>query len=193
MARLKKTVTLSELAPGVLKKADKTGRRYGAMAVDAWPTVVGDEIARHTRSFALRDDHELVVYVDGAAWANQLSLMADDIRLRLNAHLGENAVKSLRFTVSRKVADQAATESLETDTEAFYVSESQTPVALDSVELEQARHVAAADTNAPERPDRFVHDLALLAERRRHNADNRLPCANPGRLLREARGCDGTL
>ena len=144
MARLKKTVTLSEITPDVLKRADRAGRRYGALAVDAWPTVVGEEVARHTRSFALRDDHELVVHVDGAAWANQLSLMADDIRLRLNAHLGENAVKSLRFTVSRQVAEHRATVVLESDTETFYAPEPQTRVALDDVELEQARHVASA-------------------------------------------------
>lgn len=144
MARLKKTVTLGEITPDVLKKADKAGRRYGALAIDAWPAVVGDEVARHTRSFALRDDHELVVHVDSAAWANQLSLMADDIRLRLNAHLGENAVRSLRFTVSRKVAEHRAIGALETDTETYYAPEPQTSIALDDVELEQARHVAAA-------------------------------------------------
>lgn len=157
MARLKKTVTLGEIAPNVLKRADKSGRRYGAMAIDAWPAVVGDEIARHTRSFALRDDHELVVYVDGAAWANQLSLMADDIQHRLNAHLGENAVRSLRFTVSRKVAEHTAREAIETTTEEFYAPELQTPVVLDTVELEQARHVAAAIR------DPGLRELALKA------------------------------
>lgn len=157
MARLKKTVALGEIAPNVLKRADKSGRRFGAMAIDAWPSVVGDEIARHTRSFALRDDHELVVYVDGAAWANQLSLMADDIQHRLNAHLGETAVKSLRFTVSRKVAEHTATEALEATTEEFYAPERQTPVGLDSIELEQARHVAAAIRD-PE-----LRELALKA------------------------------
>lgn len=144
MARLKKTVVLREIAPDVLGKADKKGRRYGAMAVNAWPVVVGEEIARHTRGFALREDHELVVFVDGPAWANQLSLMADDIQQRINAHLGQNAVKSLRFTVSRAVAQQGAVQAAEEDAGTYYLPEPQTPAALDGVELEQARHVAAA-------------------------------------------------
>lgn len=144
MARLKKTVTLGEITPDVLKRADKAGRRYGALAVDAWPTVVGGEVARHTRSFALRDNHELVVHVDSAAWANQLSLMADDIRLRLNTYLGEDAVRSLRFTVSRKVSEQKVTGALESEVETFYTPESQTRIPLDDVELQQAAHVAAA-------------------------------------------------
>jgi len=144
MSRLKKTVRLSELAPDVLRRADKAGRRYGAQAIEAWPTVVGAEVARHTRGFALRDHHELVVHVDSAAWANELSLMADDIRLRLNAHLGEDAIESLRFTVSRKVAEHRAVAALEAEADGFYAPEPQTPVPLDEVELEQARHVAAA-------------------------------------------------
>lgn len=147
MSRLKRTVKLSDIAPDVLRRADKAGRRYGAQAVGAWPTVVGEEVARHTRGFALRDHHELVVHVDSAAWANQLSLMADDIRLRLNAHLGENAIESLRFTVSRQVAEHRAAVALEAEAEGFYAPEPQTPVSLDEVELEQARHVAAAIRN----------------------------------------------
>lgn len=155
MARLKKTVVLREIAPDILDKADKKGRRYGAMAVGVWPVVVGDEIARHTRGFALREDQELVVSVDGAAWANQLSLMADDIQQRLNAHLGENAVRSLRFTVSRTVAEQTTTQTAEEGVEAFYLPEPQTPAPLDGVELEQARHVASAVRNPA------VRELAL--------------------------------
>lgn len=144
MARLKKTVRLRELAPTVLKKADRTGRRSGALAVNAWPDVVGDEVARHTHGFALRGDGELVVFVDGAAWANQLSLMADEIQQRMNEHLGETGVRSLRFTVSKNVNERVTWEAHIDAAEDFYTPDEHTPVSLDPVELEQARHVAAA-------------------------------------------------
>ena len=176
MARLKKTVTLGEITPDILKRADKAGRRFGARAVDAWPAVVGQDVARHTQSFALRDDHELVVHVDSAAWANQLSLMSDDIRLRLNAHLGENAVRSLRFTVSKRVTEQRVSEALEADIETSYMPEPQNPVALDDVELEQARHVAAA-IHDPELRDQalkvMVKDLEQKKGARLKRAEKR--------------------
>lgn len=144
MARLKKIAPLSDLAPAVLKKADRAGHRYGVMAVEAWPVVVGEEINRHTRGFALRDNHELVVFVDSGAWANQLTLMADDLQVRLNAHIGKNAVNSLRFTVSRKVAERRAEETMQATTDAFYTPDTMSPAPLDTIELEQARHVATA-------------------------------------------------
>jgi hypothetical protein len=148
MARTKRTLPLAELAGGVLKRADKQGKRHGALAVNAWREVVGDEIARHTRGFALRDDRELIVFVDGAAWANQLSLMSDELRARLNSHLGEKSVSSLRFTVSRKVADEVGWEQLSRNTEDYYAHEVSVAVPLDEIELGQAEQVARTVKNA---------------------------------------------
>ncbi|MDO8941702.1 MAG: DUF721 domain-containing protein [Desulfobacterales bacterium] len=142
MARMKKTLPLGDLVSGVLKRADKQGKRYGALAVNAWREVVGDEIARHTRGFALRDGRELIVFVDSAAWANQLSLMSDDLQTRLNSHLGEKSVSSLRFTVSRKVADEVGWEELSRAAEEYYAREANTPLPLDDIELGQVAQVA---------------------------------------------------
>lgn len=148
MARMKKTLSLGDLASNVLKRVDKQGRRHGASAVTAWREVVGDEIARHTRGFALRDDRELVVFVDSAAWANQLSLMSDELQTRLNSHLGEKSVSSLRFTVSRKVADEVGWEELSRSTKDYYSHEVITAVPLDDIEREQAEQVARMVKNA---------------------------------------------
>lgn len=148
MARTKKTLPLRALASGVIRKADTAGRRYGSLTVEAWPKVAGDEIARHTRGFALRDNQEFVVFVDGAAWANQLSLMSEDLRQRLNTHLGDNAVKTLRFTVSRAVAEATTREGVEQAAEEYYTPEVPDPAPLDEVELEQAKHVATAVRDA---------------------------------------------
>lgn len=102
MARLKRTADINELAKRVLGRADRHGKRAGAAAVGSWNEVAGAEIAKRTRGFALRDGGELVVFVESAAWANQLSLMSQDLLERLNNHLGENQVTSIRFTVSRR-------------------------------------------------------------------------------------------
>jgi len=118
------------------------------MAVSAWREVVGEDVARHTRGFALRDDRELIVFVDGAAWANQLSLMSDELRERLNSHLGEDSVRTLRFTVSRKVTDEVGWEELSRDTEDYYSHEVMHPMPLDDIELGQAAQVARMVKNA---------------------------------------------
>ena len=145
--RSRKTRDLGEVAAGVLKRADKGGRRFGAQAVSAWSEVAGAEIARHTRGFALRGDRELVVFVDSAAWANQLTLMASDLLAQLEAYLGQKTVTSLRFTVSRKVNDEIVWEADAMDTEAFYASEKSPRVPLDHTEIQQAAHVAAVIKN----------------------------------------------
>ena len=142
MTRMKKTLPLGDIVSGVLKRVDRLDKRHGARAVTAWREVVGEEIARHTRGFALRENRELVVFVDGAAWANQLSLMSDELKTRLNTHLGEKSVSSLRFTVSRKVADEVGWEELSRETEGYYAHEVVTPAPLDDIELGQAAQVA---------------------------------------------------
>jgi hypothetical protein len=130
----------------VLKAADKRGRRFGAAAVNAWDEVVGPEIAAHTRGFALREDKELVVLVDSSAWANQLSLMSMDILGRLNTHLGNESVKSLRFTVSRDAKKEHVITPVGV-TEQVTVADSTPPIALDHVESAQAESVAAVVKN----------------------------------------------
>lgn len=141
---MKKTLRFDEAAARVLRKVDKHGKRHSASAVNAWADVVGSDIAVHTRGFALRENQELVVFVDSGAWANQLSLMSSDLLVRLNEHIGEEAVRSLRFTVSRKVKEGALTAAAETDAEDFYAHEEDTPSALTEIELAQATSIASA-------------------------------------------------
>lgn len=142
MRRKGSTRQLGDVVDQVLKRADKAGKRHGARAVEAWPEVAGAEIARRTRGFALREDGELVVFVDSAPWAHQLSLMADDLLERMNANLGEKAVRSIRFSVSRKAKDGFAWEAGPSIAEVQDSPDEPVPP-LDEVELQQIRHVAS--------------------------------------------------
>ncbi|MRS13231.1 MAG: DUF721 domain-containing protein [Actinobacteria bacterium] len=184
MARAKKTRPLGEIVPEVLKRADKSGRRYGALAVNAWGAVAGDEIARHTRGYALRENREMVVFVDTAAWASQLSLMSEDLKERLNAHLGENAVRSLRFTVSRKVKEETEWRSAADQEERFYDPEIVAPSPLDEIELAQAAQVADA-VRDPELKDAalraMVRDLEQKKGARRGVTQRPLKSLSDGR------------
>lgn len=144
MARRKQMIGWGDEAARVLKRADPKGRRHGARAVTAWREVVGPEIARRTRGFAVRNNRELVVFVDTAAWATQLSLMSEELLERLNSHLGHNEVTHIRFTVSRSVDTEATWQTIEDDVDAFYQAEDTEPLPLSATELMQAEHVAQA-------------------------------------------------
>ena len=135
-------MSIGDVAERVLKKADPAGKRHGARAVAAWAEVVGPEIARHTRGFAVREGGELVVFVDGNAWANQLALMSEDLRSALNSHIGSEQVRSLRFTVSRKVAEERQWMATQDAAEGFYETADAPPVPLDDTEREQAVAIA---------------------------------------------------
>lgn len=139
MSRYKRSMGFEEVAQNLVRRIDKAGKRHSARAVLAWDEVAGPEISRHTRGFALRDDHELVVLVDSAPWAQQLSLMSSEFITRLDSVLGEGSVKSIRFTVSKNVGIPMAAPA-EGDSPA---TEAQA-VALDETERAQVAYLAAA-------------------------------------------------
>ncbi len=142
--RAKKSQSIGDAAEVVLRRIDKTGKRHNARVVGVWSGVVGPDIARHTKGFAFRENRELVVFVDTAAWANELSLMASDLTERINTHIGEDVVRSLRFTVSRVVSVERAWEETIASADETYEPEPIEPEALSEIEVAQAQHVAAA-------------------------------------------------
>lgn len=174
MAREKKTVDFGGIADRVIGKADRKGKRHGAGAVLAWREVAGEAIASHTKGFALREKGELVVFVDSAAWANQLALMSSDLIDRLNSVVGQGSVKSIRFTVSRRVAEEAMWGALTEDEGGPTENHEPDPVALDETEARQAAYVANAvgDPELREVALRvMVRDLELKKARRLKRAE----------------------
>jgi len=154
MARVKKTLLVGDVAQGVIGKADPLGKRFSSRVVAAWNDICGDVVANHTRGVAFRDG-ELIVSVDSPAWANELSVMADSFRSALAAHLGQDLVRSIRFTVSRHVQAEKARESAESDVAEFYKPDDEVRVALSDVEHSQAVYVSQAV------PDERLREIAL--------------------------------
>lgn len=64
----------------------------------AWPTLVGEQVAAHSRPVRLRDG-TLSLLVDQSAWATQLRLLEADLLVRLAERLGAGVVTSLRVRV----------------------------------------------------------------------------------------------
>lgn len=63
-----------------------------------WAGVVGPQLARHTRALEIKRG-VLHVQVRNSAWANQLAYLETDILARLNAAIGSQAVKDIRWVV----------------------------------------------------------------------------------------------
>jgi predicted nucleic acid-binding Zn ribbon protein len=60
-----------------------------------WAQIVGPDLAAHTAPDGLVDG-ELTVMADSTAWATQLRLLAAELVRKLNAELGDGAVRRVK-------------------------------------------------------------------------------------------------
>jgi predicted nucleic acid-binding Zn ribbon protein len=73
-----------------------------ARAQQLWPAVAGAVVAAESEPVSERDA-VLTVRCTSAVWAQELELLAPDIRARLNSALApEGTVSKLRFTVAER-------------------------------------------------------------------------------------------
>lgn len=69
-----------------------------ASVVEAWPDLVGPQIAKVTRALAITSEATLLVRVATHAWATELTLMTPRILTRINGSRKER-VERIRWTV----------------------------------------------------------------------------------------------
>jgi hypothetical protein len=90
-----------------------------ARLTEAWPTVVGDAIARQAWPVRIGRDGTLHVATASATWASELTLLGDGILDRLRERLGPEAPAALRCAVgpvpepAGQLHDPAPSEPLE--------------------------------------------------------------------------------
>ena len=92
-----------DIAREALSQMMPTARRAEVRACMAWPDAVGSEIAAQTRPMHMRQG-AMTVAASNAAWATELGYLAEELKEQLNAALGTEAVKSLRFVVRPQAA-----------------------------------------------------------------------------------------
>jgi len=65
-------------------------------AVDCWEAVVGEKVA--AKSYPLKiTAGVLYIKTESPVWSQQLSLMAEELKQKMNEHLGQATVKQIRF------------------------------------------------------------------------------------------------
>jgi len=66
----------------------------GAGVLARWESLVGEQVAAHSRPTQLRDG-ELVIEAESTAWATQLRLLSRTLTKRLSEQLGADVVRTL--------------------------------------------------------------------------------------------------
>jgi hypothetical protein len=102
---LSETHALNLVLEELVARNDPDGKRTrtGHGLREVWAGVVGESVAAQTHSVFLRTGGELVVGVTTSVWAAELSLFVTEYQRRLNLALGEEAIHSIRFRVSKRL------------------------------------------------------------------------------------------
>jgi predicted nucleic acid-binding Zn ribbon protein len=72
-----------------------SGRLAGGEVFGRWRTLVGEDIAEHTKPVALQDG-ELTVQAESTAWATQLRLLQRQILKRISDGVGQDVVRRIK-------------------------------------------------------------------------------------------------
>jgi predicted nucleic acid-binding Zn ribbon protein len=95
--RMGKPSRVADVLPGYLDRAGIAERVAQAGVLDAWPALVGPQIARVASAETVTADGTLFVRVASAAWRQELSLMTPDIIARINAGRKQGRVARIRW------------------------------------------------------------------------------------------------
>lgn len=147
-----------------------------AAAVLLWPEVVGEQIAAVTEPERVRDG-VLYVIARTHTWAFELTFHRQQILKGLNARLGRNAIKEIRFRPGAIPAGAAAPPPEPAPADADLAAVELTPAEVEAVERE-AIQVADSDLQA------LVRRM-LTNERKRavwHREHGFRPCGACGAL-----------
>lgn len=92
-----------------------------------WEDIVGPEIAAHAEPTSLREG-VLRVRTDSPAWATEITYLVADLRARINAAVGESAVKEIKVWSGPGPVARRGHERSRTNERAVEKSESADPV-----------------------------------------------------------------
>jgi len=143
---------------GLVARLDRnSGGAYTQARVGLlWQEVSGSQVTSHTTGAHLKDG-VLVVYVDNAGWATELTAMSETYRTRINSELGKGIIKKIVFTVSRKVIEEHRLRRTEMEDEDFYFRDVVESIPLSGVEREQV------EASAQCIPDPELREAAVKA------------------------------
>jgi len=98
--RRKSPEPIAKALQPIIEKLDAEGHFGLVRLAQVWPEMVGEGIARRTEVGDLKF-HTAVIKVSLPMWIQELNLLKSDILARLQARLGADVVRDLRFVKGR--------------------------------------------------------------------------------------------
>jgi len=95
------------IVDSVLTQKKLSNRVAETRVFQVFMDLCGEATRKHARPMRLKSG-ELTIAVDSASWRQQLQLMADDLRKKVNTRLGRAEIASLRFIHGTPSADAFA-------------------------------------------------------------------------------------
>lgn len=92
---------LGDVLPGFLQKVGPKGLWIEARIRKVWAEALGAKLAEHVNVGRLKG-RTLVVFASSDVWANEFRYMADMVRERVNARLGEEIVEEITVYRARR-------------------------------------------------------------------------------------------
>ncbi len=105
---------MERIGDEVQRELSRSGSRDAiplAAVTSAWPDAVGAAVARKAWPLRLARDGTLHVAAESSTWANELSLLQDEILAALRARLGDASPASVRFAVGPIPESEALPEA----------------------------------------------------------------------------------
>lgn len=94
-------ISIEKLLTKTLKKLPNAKQIKGQMLIDAWPEVVGLQIAAKAKAIMF-ENGVLFVWVRDSVWAQHLSLQKKQIISSLNKYVKTNILTNIRYQVGGK-------------------------------------------------------------------------------------------
>lgn len=158
MRRTGKQTGLSDALASLVGRLDRRagGGLVQVRAAEAWKRVAGVSVTEHTDTVVLKEG-QLLVETDSALWATELSALSELYREAMNRELGEEAIRSVRFSVSRHVAAKREAKRAEEEVTSERSVDCVPSVDLSPEERAQVEHSVAGI------PDKELREAVLRA------------------------------
>ena len=156
---------VSNIITGVLEARGWRGKVLEQMAVELWPEVVGDVIARHTLAERFKGG-TLFVRARSPQWTQELHFHHDRVIARLNGRLKANLVQNIRCRVTPPSGIKVGALKPNWEDPSFPVNAPQTPDARPDLDDASYQHAQALCSHIADPEMRLSMEKAIAASLR---------------------------
>jgi predicted nucleic acid-binding Zn ribbon protein len=94
--RRSKTISLAEAVNDYIKEMNLGGKLSEVSVINSWEEIVGKAISSRTTKIYIKD-HVLYVHLNSSVVRNELLMLREAIREKLNSRAGSDVIKDIVF------------------------------------------------------------------------------------------------